>query len=457
MNNLSIKALGALCIVMRLLGPPDAIADAPPEILYMAVSDAVQLALEQGVEAGLVREEVTIAEAQVGVVRSLAIPRVSLEAGYRHNLMRPVIFFPDEDGNTQSIEIGRDSDFRAGLTLRQPVYAFGRLRNALRSANTGAEATRLAGDFAAAEIALAVKTAYYQALFAHEQARIAELSLEQLERSADQIGKLTNKGLRSEFEKLRSDVAVANRRPAVAASANERTIALENLKRLLGLPLDEVIVLTDSLMYSPLSISRESAVEQAIALRKDVASARTQVAASEEMLRAQAANDRPLLFLDGNYNWQGQTSTGITLGNDEIAQSAFIGLSLSWPVFDGLENRYRTQQARANWRKAEFRLRKLEDEARLELRSTWTRLESVIEELAGTEEAIALAERSYHLAQVRFEAGIATLLDVLDSELALTRARLVRLEELFRYSVLLAELETQTGLGPDLTPGRSGH
>jgi outer membrane protein len=425
---------------------------APADTLRLSVEDAVAFALRQGESAALAREDVKIAQAQKGVILSNALPKLNFDASYNRNLKKPVIFFPDTTGGSQSITIGEDNAYSATLSLRQPLYSSGRIGAAYRASKDRAVAARFSGDAVASNVNLQVREAYYGALLARSQVRIAEESLTQAERRRDEIQAKVDKGVTARFDLLRAQVEVASRGPAVTRAKNQAAVALESLKRAAGLPLDRPVALSDTLGYTPFTMTREQAVEEALDERDALAAARMEANAAEHQAHAQAANDLPLLYLDGNYTWQGQSSEGLLPGKHETAQSAAIGLTLTWPIVDGWQNRALTHQAKASAEKARITVHQLEESIRLEARSKWADLRATEEEIPAVRQSVKLAEEAYAIARVRYSSGLSTQLEVLDADLALTQARLSEKETLYRYEVALAELEHTLGRGPTLEP-----
>jgi outer membrane protein TolC len=420
--------------------------------LELSVAQAVEFALRDGVEAAIAREDVRAAEAIVGVARSYALPSIDAVGTYTRNIKKPVIFFEFEPGEIESFEIGQDNAWLGALTLRQTLLAFGRVRSGYNSAREMAAAARLAGDDAALAIARDVKTAYYLAVLAAAQSDIARRSLVQSEQTVAQIGGRVAQGVTPRFDMLRAEVTLANRRPLVTRAENGETIALESLKRLLGVPLDRPVVLTDTLAFAPFADDADAVVERALVARRDLAAVRRQASAAEFRLKAQAANDRPLLQLDGNFTWQGETSDELWPGDRESASSAGVGLSLSWPLFDGFRNKNQTREAHAGAARATLRVRQMEEVVRLEARSSHSEVQSIAQEIAGARRTVELARDAYDIARVRYETGLSTLVEYQDAELAYIQASLYLSETLFRYNVALARLEYNIGEGPGLAP-----
>jgi len=422
----------------------------PADTLYLSVDEAVRLALEQGVEAAMARQQVLAAEARVGEALSYALPQIDLGATYTRNLKKPVIFFEFEPGETQSFEIGQDNAWTAGINLRQTLWASGRVMSGYKMAKERYVAAESAGDDAAAAIAREVKAAYYRALLAGEQTDISRQSLEQAERNVDNLSARVEKGVASKFEKLRSEVEAATRRPLLTRAEYAEAITLESLKRLLGMPLDRPVVLTDKLSFTPYGEDRDDVVTRALDTRRDLRAVRLEAQASEYQLRAQAANDRPLLYIDGRLAWQGETSENFFPGDRESAESASLGLTFAWPLLDGFRNRSLTKQARAGLKLARLAVKQAEDLVTLEVRSNWSEVLSIAEEITAAERTVDVAQEAYGIARVRYDTGLSTLIEFLDAELVLIQSKLSLKETLYRYNVAVARLEYSIGEGPNL-------
>jgi len=424
-------------------------AQAPPNSVRLSVDAAVRYALREGVEAAIARQEVAAADAQVGVALSYALPQIGFAGAYSRNLKKPV-FFIEFGGETESFEVGQDNAWFATLTLSQTLWASGRVRSGYNMAKRRAEGAGLLGDDASAVIARIVRTAYYQALFVAEQVEIAQKSLEQAERNVAFISSRVAQGVTPEFDKLRAQTTVANRKPIVTRTRYAQTIALDRVKRAIGMPLDQVLELSDSLEYVPFVESQDDMVERAMSARRDLAAVRKEAEAAEFQYKAQKANSRPLLTLDGNLSWQGETSDGMWPGDDESAESAAIGLSLVWPFMDGWRTASQAKVAKAMAEKADLQVRQVADFISLEVRSNWNDVESTSQEIVGAEQAVEVGREAYKIAQVRYDKGLSTIVELLDAELALIEAALNLSETLYRYNEALARLEYSIGEGPRL-------
>jgi len=422
---------------------------ASTDTVRMDVDDAIRYALRNGVEAAIARQDVAAAAAQVGVARSYALPQIGFSGTYARNLKRPV-FFIEFGGETESFEVGQDNAWFGSLYLSQTIWASGRVRSGYNMAKRRAEGAELFGDDAAAVIARIVKTAYYQALLAAEQVEIAEKSLAQAERNVSFITSRVAQGVTPEFDKLRAQTTAANRKPIVTRARNAEVITLDRVKRAIGMPLEQHLALSDTLDFFPFGETQDAVVTRALEARRDLAAARKEAEAAEFQYKAQRANSRPLLALEGNLSWQGETSDGAWPGDQESAGSAAVGLSLVWPFMDGWRTKNQARVAKAMAEKASLQVRQVADFIRLEVRSNWNDVESIAEEIVGAEQAVEVGQEAYKIAQVRYDRGLSTIVELLDAELALIEAALNLSETLYRYNEALARLEYSVGEGPRL-------
>jgi len=87
---------------------------------------------------------------------------------------------------------------------------------------------------------------------------------------------------------------------------------------------------------------------------------------------------------------------------------------------------------------------------RLEVRSNWADVSSIALEIDGAQQAVDVAREAYAIAQVRYQTGVSTLVELLDAEVALIETEVNLSGTLYRYNVALAQLEYSIGEGPML-------
>jgi outer membrane protein TolC len=166
---------------------------------------------------------------------------------------------------------------------------------------------------------------------------------------------------------------------------------------------------------------------------------------TEKIYQVMKRSNYPYLSLDGDYTIQGQSSDKLFPDSGRFAKSLGIGISLSFPLFDGLQNRGRVAQARADVSAVQYGLQKLENVVALGITEIYDQLEAEKKNLQSQQATVGMAEEAYRLAMVRFTNGLSTPLELEDSDLALRSARLNYKTAVYRYTVAKKRFEYAMG------------
>ena len=115
-------------------------------------------------------------------------------------------------------------------------------------------------------------------------------------------------------------------------------------------------------------------------------------------------------------------------------------------IFDTGVTLSKIHGAEADLAKAEESYRDTVDSVMLDVRSTYLDLREAEKRIKTTQVAVAKAEEDYHIAQVRYMAGVGTNTDVLDAQVALTDAQNNYVQSLYDYNTSRTSLETAIGV-----------
>ena len=414
--------------------------DPDPGVLPLSLEDAVDRALSTHEAVLLAVAQADLAEAVLRQVRSAAMPRLDAEATYTRNLERPV-FFLEQDGQVREIAVGSDNEHDAVLTLEQPLFDF-RLPPALRAARLARAAAEAGIADSRTAVALLARQAYYEALLARELVGVRGRAIVQAEDRLRQVGDFFEAGTAAEFDVLTARVEVDNLRPALIEAENRLRLARERLKRIVGVPFATEIELTgDFAPPSPLP-PLEAAVAEALERRGDLAAQRLAVEAQEQRVERDRRTAFPQLDLTAEYRGQASTEDVVP---DELVPSSNAQIRVTVPIYGGGEREAVVAQQKALLDTERLLLRRLEDDARLEVQEALLALRAAEESLQATAATVERAERALDIARVRFANGLSTQLELDDAELAVTEARSNVAAARYDYSVARARLAAAMG------------
>jgi outer membrane protein len=338
------------------------------------------------------------------------------------------------------LPFGRANTWRATLALSQNVYSGGRVGAQTALASTGRRSAELAINSARALMLFDVTQAYYDAALSGRLVAIAEATLDQADLTLRQVQAGFDAGTQPEFEVLRARVNRDNQVPQIIRQRVDRDLAHLRLKRLLDLPAESELQLTEPLddeqLVPPAPFAeRVSAVERllpaggAVPLtvqtggllpdRNVVAEAETVVRLRENSLQAVRAERMPSVNLTSTYS-RIAYPTGFVPAFDRTNWA--IGANMSVPILTGGRQKGDEMVARADVEQARVQLRQVQELAALDTRAAWAALlasRAAWEATAGT---VQQATRAYQIAEVRYSAGLSTQLELSDARLLLQQA-----------------------------------
>ncbi len=442
-----MNTMNGLLLVAALIGASGLRAAAEPTPLALTMDDAIRLALEQNIDAERARYNLAIFESEYRQAIGAALPAVTLSGSYTRNFQPPLAFF-----NGQKLIAGEPNAMMGEAAFSQALYSGGKITAALR----GGAALRAQGQADLAQtrddVILTVKQSFYAVLLASATAQIQQDNLASAQEHMRTISERFKMGLDSDLNVLRQEVEVANAKPALITARNQVELGLTMLKDTLALDVDRPVTLVGALETPEAMPSYDKAAEIALSRRPEVLAAHQKSIVAQQTIALDRANGLPQLALFGNIQWNGQGQS-LNLGPNDRGTSSAGGLSMNFPVFSGGQVREQVAQARLAYERA------LEDEAQtrrdvlVDVKRQWLGAEEALERAQSEETAIGQGRRALDSTEVRYKAGRAGQLDLIDTTLALDRTRTNYAQALSDYWTSLAALERATGVSlKEMTP-----
>jgi len=456
-----LSRFSILCAVTALFAslalaqpsPPSGQSTASLATPTLTLPDALRYAIEHNPAIAQARERIREQQGVVLEVRAQQIPNLALSGDISANDRDLSAGFPAQNRN-----------WGMGVVASQLLYSGGGALASSRSARLAVQAAELELQAIVNEALLSVRTLFYGALLAKEQVAVQEENLKLLEEQLKDVQSRFAAGSVSNFEVLRAQVALANGQPDLITARNDYRLAIEELRRALGVPRAATSALTSATTpaqgaTSLPPLAGELALEGTPAQTVDEASLMASLSAAranrpelqrlsklaqvgENQVVAARSGYLPRLSAFGRYDWQrGGPSTGWSDRRDGWT----AGLQTQWAVFDGRATAGRSAQAKSRLVQTRLALEETELAIDVEVRRAHSSLTEASELVSASAKVVEQADEALRLARVRYAAGTATQLDVLTSQVELTRARLNQWQSVYRYNVALAALRQATG------------
>jgi len=411
----------------------------------LTVEQARHRALEFNRTYLAAKESVAKAQSDIIKARAGAFPSLSAGGSYSRNFIIPS-FFAKMDNEVREIETSFSNNFTASLSLRQPLWQGGKVFTALSIAKLYKKYSERQAEAIKAAVVQNAEVLFYSAILKKSRLAALEKAFEATSHNLEVIEKLFSQGLVSKFEVLRARVEKANLQPAILNSESEMRLSRKRLKSFLGIDLNEPIELIEvasdtSLVDLP---PLETLVDTALARRPEMQQAGLLAEISHKAIRVAKGGYYPSLDAISSYSWQ-SVSDDFTLSG-HTAESWTAGITLSIPIFSGGYTKGEVKQRHSEYNQARLAALQLRDDIKLEVEQAYDQLVQAKKALDIQKETIAQAEEGLRIANLRYETGEGTLLEVLSAQAALTAARNSKAEALFSFRVAGSQLKKSTTL-----------
>jgi outer membrane protein TolC len=421
-----------------------------PAPLVLTLDKAIALALKQNRDVLIAAQDRSKADAQISEARSGALPSINISANYTRNIQKPVLFLPpnspiNPSNSTARFELGSNNSYDVTASLSQTLYNR-RVGVALDIAKTYRDYAQQAYRGTEQSVILAVKEVFYGVLLAEKLVEANRQSLEIVKANFENIQSQYRSGTAAEYDMLRAEVEVANTEPLLISAENNLELAENSLKNLCALPIDQDVELQGAFTFEELPSARmDEARHDAFSNNPLIRELSLSELMQKENISVERASSFPVLSLVGAYSWQTQDNT-YEFKDYTWVQTSNVGLQLSFPLFDGSRARARIQQAKSEYEKTRLARLKAEEALRIQIESAELRMAEAKKRIQGQEKSIDQAKRAVHIAQTRFANGVGTQLELLDSQVALTRAENNHAQAVYDYLVAEAEWQFAVGL-----------
>lgn len=331
------------------------------------------------------------------------------------------------------------SRFGSGLAVGQTLFDFGRTARLAESISSRADAQQATQSTVRSQVLLEVRQAYYRVLELQRSLDLSRSALTSRQLLRRQIQALVENQLRSTLDLQFAELAVSEAEVAVARFEGELQSAAAVLATALGFTEDRQFVLADSAEFPELGGSADSLVKEALASRPDLASRRLQHTAAKEFAESEKRLVLPSVTATGVFGF-------IPAGDPRLrTRYGGLGLNLNVPVFNGRTFAARRQEADARAGAAEQDARELELRAAREVRTAFSDAMNAYRRIALSDKQVAQARRLYLMADTRYKAGLGTIVELNQAELAQLSAELNAANTRYAYLTARSVLDFAVG------------
>lgn len=412
-----------------------------PQDLNLSLDEVISTAYTNNKDIQIQEKEVTAARANIVDARSNFLPKLNANVGYTHNGAVTPLNIPGKKDSR--IFTGYQNENSAGLSINQIIYNGGANLATYKQSQLNLlvqeetlRAKRLDLEFEA-------KRLYYGLLLAYETERIAQELVDNATNHYEDVKKKFDQGTVSKFDVLQSKVQVSLLMPELIKSKNSIDLILSDLKKLMSFNIKDNVNIKDrNLEYTSLDIKEDDFLKEAYLNKPEMTLKSLDINISKWSIQMAKAGWRPQINADLGYiynsnNWNNMFNSRHNNWN--------AGVSMTMPVFDGFSSKAKVDEAKARYAQANLSKENLVDQIAVDVRQSCLDLKESQAVIDSQKDNLEEAREALRLANVRYDNGVGTNLDVLDSQVSLGQVEQYLCNGIYDYLMAQSSLDRTMG------------
>ncbi|MCX6180022.1 MAG: TolC family protein [Chlorobiales bacterium] len=422
---------------MMLAWPLLAIGAESPAEEALTIEKTIRLVNEYNPALKAGADEVRAADARITQSRSSYFPQISASAGYTYlNPVSEMSLF-----GSPMLKFAPNDNYEAKVTARATLFDFGKRGSTVDLASTGKKTAEQSLEISRRDLSFQAVQLFYGILFLRENINVEQKEITALNKALDFTSKRYQTGAATKFDVLSTEVRIANAQSKMLDLKHELLRQELTLRRLTGIADNLPLKIRGSFSITQAERKDSELVTQALKQRLEM-----KLSSEHETAAKQR---RSIAMKDGLPVVSGSVSYGITNGLlpdiNEIRENFVGSLHLEVPIFSGFKTSAERQEATALMHAAIQRKYDTERQVKSDVEEAIHALKTSSEKIITTEAQVQQAKLAAQHARARYENGMATVLDLLNTEASLSQAELARLQADYAYVMNNYTLKRVTG------------
>lgn len=403
---------------------------------------AIEIALAENPTIKIADKDIRLKEIADKEAWQSLLPTVSSQLALQHSIKVAAIKTPNGE-----FKMGKDGTTTAtgGITLSLPIYAPAVYQNMkltkddILLAQEKARSSRLS-------LVNQVTKAYYAALLAKDSRDVIQRSYDVSKENFDVVDKKFQVGKVSEYDKISAEVQMRSMNSSVTSAQTGLELAILQLKVLMGINTDFDIVINDSLKAYENSVTLANTESNTNEIENN--SSLRQIDMNMGLLKRTDkifhTNFLPTIGMQISGMYQSYSNDDWNVFGYKYSPSSTLSISVNIPIFTA-----------SNWTKlksSKIKMEQLSDtrvntvrQLNMAAQSYRKNMLTSISKLESDRQAVMQADKAVSISAKRYDVGKGTILELNQSETALTQAELTYHQSIFDFLTNKADLDYTLG------------
>lgn len=339
----------------------------------------------------------------------------------------------------------KNTSFNHNLSLRleQPLFTYNRTKMQLKELEYALENAKISYAMQELNIEKQVTTQFYNVYQKQKDLNNAREEYNNQKQNYDIIKNKVEANLVAKEELFQAEVNMATSESSVYSAEINYENAKDNFKILLGMPLDEDVMVLPNTGINTIEVNSNDAVRYALEQRMEIR--QKQITLEEDVfniIRAKAENE-----------FKGSISARIGLDAlagkiknmyDSPTDNEQIGISLNIPIFDWGAKKARVKSSELAMESNQIDFDEQKKNITLEVRQICRNLPTLVRQIDIKKKSIENAEHTYEINLEKYRTGNLTGMELQQYQTQLTNAKQEYTNALISYKLELLNLKIQT-------------
>lgn len=376
-------------------------------------------------------------------VTSAALPQVSGYVSGTNYMDIPTQLIPGEffgqPGTYLPVQFGTRYNVLYGVELKQLLFD-GQVFVGLQARDASIEYASLTAAVTEEQIKANVYKIYYQLVVGKKQSELYDINIARTEKLLHDTRELFKNGFQEKLDVDKVQVSLSNLRTDKLKIENRLKTGNVALKYLMGMPIQEELILTDTVNEA--SIKEDLLTEDSAQYenRKEYQLLKATEKLGTYNIKRYKMGYLPTVSLTGAYSQNAQRNKfNFFKGGEAWFKSTYIGLRIDVPIFDGFSKDAKIKKARLELEQTQTSMADLKNNIATEIDTAKTSLQNAVVTMEEQKKNMELAEQVYNQTKLKYEQGLGSNLEVTNAEADLKTAQNNYFSSL--YDAVVARIE----------------
>jgi outer membrane protein TolC len=379
-----------------------------------SAKDAVEYARKNNAQVKNALLDVLMQEQTNKEVTAGAYPKISTSLNGTGYIKLPTTLLPGEffgqpAGTHIPVKFGTNFNESAGVNLQQLLFD-GQVFIGLQARNATMQFARKAEEVTETNIIANVYKIYYQLAASKNQLSILDANISRVEKFLSDTRKSFENGFAEKLDISKLEVQLSNLKTEKQKAQNNIDNGYLGLKMLMGMPIQDTLVLTEAVNESDIRNGVLDASVYNYSDRKEYQYAELGKELNQFNIRRYKLAKLPTVSMNAAYSTSRQDNK-FGFGAPWF-KTSYIGLSINFDIFSGGAKDARIRSAQLDLQKTQNNLDALKISIDNDVRQAINNYSSALATLDDQKKNMTLAETVYNQTQLKFQNGIGSQTEI---------------------------------------------